>query len=257
MKETFRVRLFTRIWIADLDQFRPLWKHLADPLVGANRFDSSEPPKQVFDPALPEAGFSLLERHAVLIVRGKDGLNAMFRQDRRGVTLWTVQMNMRALSPRRQEDWLRWHDRLVELYPVAYGFGASKDEENEVHVGSKDLPDGTSASNVIGLSLADFVRSLPGVHWMTIFGTALIEDFGRRRLCSLPGTRARELPHHVILILNDPIQPDDMAQRIARVRDIEHQLGSEYFLSSATAEPGANLPPRLRAELRQCDLAAY
>jgi hypothetical protein len=165
----------------------------------------------------------------MLFVRGaKDSFTAMFTQAARRLSLWNFWWDVKAMGGRRRQLWLDWLFDLCRSLPPHYGFGCSTDEYDAKHILVESYPRG-SATRGLGISTAEFFKFLPGLYWLTIFGTELTGFFGST-LESLPHSSViRISPSQNAIVLDGNVVPEIMDQRLQVEAEISDVLGSQYF----------------------------
>ncbi|MFJ2897708.1 hypothetical protein ACIO87_22815 [Streptomyces sp. NPDC087218] len=174
----------------------------------------------------------------------------MFSQLNDTLAKWTFWWSLDSMTGPSGEKWLDWLHRLSGKLPPYYGFACSVDEYEAKHKVVK-ADDMGSSVRMAGVSTADFQRFLPGIYWLTIFGKDLTSHFDPE-LRSLPGARrVRIPPSQVSVLLDSPVVPESMAERLHAETRIAEILGAQYFFDRARAEGEYALVPELARAMRE------
>lgn len=231
MEQIFKLILYTKRQVSDVETARVLWRLLDDPLVAPHRFDSVERAKIPFRHDAAEDAARLYEDDRMLFVKGrKDKFNAMFKPQPGGPAKWYFGLDLKVMEGEKAERWLEWFFRLCGELPVLYGLGCSVAEYETKHQRVRTYPDGSTSTGAVGISTAEFWQYLPGLYWLTIFGAELVRTFGAARLESLPGVKVYESSAGQMGIrIDEPVVPADMNRRLEKETQLADALGAQYF----------------------------
>jgi hypothetical protein len=249
--KTFRLKLHTTRNLADPEVSAALWRALDNPLIEPTKFDSVERAKHEFDAGAAEAAGKLYSREGMLFVRGaKDNFTAMFMRTADALSEWTFWWDVRAMSGKKQEPWLTWIFDLCGALPPHFASACSTAEHDAKHVVVEPARGGGSVTSQPGVSIKEFHKFLPGIYWLTIFGPEAYAHFGPD-LESLPGTTSVKLASDLVaVILDEPVVPQDMDQRLRTESELADRLGAKYFFDrgrmKAKLTPVPGLPEALR-----------
>jgi hypothetical protein len=251
MARTFRVSLYTSRDIAEPAVSEALWRRLDNPIVQPRGFDSVERALREFTPSGHEAASDLYADEGMLFVRGgKDGFLAMFMATAGALSLRNIWWDVKAMTGPKGDSWLGWLYELCRELPPLCGSGCSVEEYDAKHV-VVEADDLGAVTRTVGASMADFHDFLPGLYWLTIFGPDLVHHFGSR-LESLPGAgTVRLTPSQVAVVLDGPVIPDDLDERLRAERALADRLGAKYFFDRTRAEDEYESVPELAATLRR------
>ncbi|NEQ98561.1 MAG: hypothetical protein F6K30_17875, partial [Cyanothece sp. SIO2G6] len=213
MTNKFRLLVYTTQQLSEPRVISKLWDLLSDSTVKAKRYDSQERAKLEFDISKAEHASQIYENDGLLFVKGeKDGFLGQFSQYRKGLSIWNIWLNLGAMQGRKQHKWLNWMCRLFNDLPALYCGGASLIEFNEKHAVVKEIPGGGRVSGTIGISTAEFYQYLPGLYWLNIFGSDLVNFFGEHKILNIEGVSSTLLKAgQVMFHLNDSVIPDDLS----------------------------------------------
>ena len=212
-----------------------LWELLERDFISPEGFGSTEDAPESFAGS-SAAGAETFEQSRVLLIRGgAAGFQAMFQQQRTGWSDWSFWVSEAAVK-RDTAKWLEWLFAVCAEFPVLYGYGCSEDELNAKHEEIEELEGGGIAEGTVGLSAEEFGRFLPGVYWLTIFGTELVDHFGMDSLTSIAGTIAEEIDGQLAVRLDEPPVPADIDTRVDREREVAAKIGAEYFFERGRQE---------------------
>jgi hypothetical protein len=103
----------------------------------------------------------------------------------------------------------------------------------------------------VGAWTADFHNFLPGLYWLTIFGADLVHHFGSKLESPPRAGVVRLTPSQVAVVLDGPVIPDDMEERLRAERALADRLGAKYFFDRTRAEDEYAPVPELAATLRR------
>lgn len=203
--EHFRTVLSTEQDATNPEVAERLWRHLADPAFGAEKFDSVERARKDFDPDAAAAAATLFARDRMLFVRGSEGRLATLLFLPAGRARWEFRLPFELV----ESAGLDWLHALIGDLPALFGGGASQSEWDAKGGGP-----------------AEFRDRLPDFYWLTIFGAALTGQLGPEKLESLPGTESVWLPGDQISVrLAEPVVPDDVSRRLDTERQLAEQVG--------------------------------
>jgi hypothetical protein len=203
--ELFRVVLSTEQDATNPAVAERLWRHFADPVFAAKKFDSVERARKDFDADAAGEAASLFARDRMLFAKGRDGALAtlLFLPGHRA--RWELRLPVDSF----ESGALDWLHGLIGDLPVLFGAGAPKSEWDAKGGGPTEFRD-----------------RLPDVYWLTIFGEELVRRLGAAKLESLPGTEAVRLPHDQVAVrLVEPVVPDDVSLRLEIERQLAEELG--------------------------------
>lgn len=81
-----------------------------------------------------------------------------------------------------------------------------------------------------GTSQFDFMKFLPGIYWYTIFGKELVDSIGKEKFEDLPNVVYTTTDNGCIAFhINEPIENEELEQRIQLENDIANMIGEKYF----------------------------
>ncbi|MEU9457287.1 hypothetical protein [Streptomyces sp. NPDC048312] len=251
MENIFRASVYTPLDIADSHTAKRLWSVLDDPTVAPRRFDSIERARLDFDSRNFKPACDIYSAEDVLFVRGSNaGFKAMFSQLTDTLAKWTFWWNLEAMAGPTCDSWLNWLYELSRKLPPYYGYACSVAEYEAKHE-IVDADETGSTIRTVGVSAADFQRFLPGVYWITIFGMELVDHFGPK-LQSLPNTQCvRITPSQTAVLLNSPVTPKSMNERLRTETHLAELLGSKYFFDRARVDNEYELVPPLARTMRE------
>ncbi|EDX71720.1 hypothetical protein MC7420_2386 [Coleofasciculus chthonoplastes PCC 7420] len=231
MSNKFQVAIYTSQQLSDPKKMQVLWRLLDDPIVSPKRYDSVERAKISFSPDAVESAAQLYQNEGLLFVRGKkDGFLGVFSDQLHGLSKWDIWLNVSAMQGKKRKRWLNWIFSLCGELPVLYGGGFPMEEYDAKHTNVKKLPGGGRISGTIGVSILEFYQYLPGLYWLTIFGTELVRAFGESKLLALPKVESFSLDsHQVAICLNEPVLPDNMEQRLHSESQLADLVGAQFF----------------------------
>jgi hypothetical protein len=250
----FYYKLHTTRHVAERETLERLWRRLADPLVGAVKFDAVERARRPFsETALAEA-LELAGEEGELFVRGRDGFVAQLSTPVQGIALWRVWLDAKAVQGKRGGAWIDWLLGVAEEHPALFGLGCSVAEYDAKHKEVTISPRGVQSIGAVGKSNQEFLCFLPGIYWLTLFGAELVETFGAE-LARLPGTRARPLAGGQFAVqLEEPVLPGEMDARLGAEAAIAERLGEHYFFDRAKVDRVRFVhTPALAARLAQLE----
>jgi hypothetical protein len=253
MTSPFRFSLYTTLQLSDVAITRSLWGLLNTPLVGPRRYDVVENAEIPFDEGAFETAAQLYEREGTLFVQGsRDSFLASFSRQTARLSTWNFYLNVKALDGKRGEDWLSWAFDLCRVLPILFGYGCSAEEHDAKHKVKRVLQSGGRVTAWVGNSVSEFTEYLPGIYWLTIFGTTLVKHFGRDRLTSLPSTTASEIGAEQIAVrLKEPTIASNRDERLRREAMIAEQLGSSFFFDRNLVGTTFRPVPSLQNELNR------
>jgi hypothetical protein len=246
-RETVVFTLYTLHRLSEKEAARRLWTVLDVPLIRPARYDSVERARKPFAPDAYEDGAALYGDEGMLFVRGReDGFLAFFSREPRGLSVWRVFLNARALEGAKLERWLVWVFTLCETFPLLYGYGCSTAEYEAKHVAVRHLPGGGRIRQTLGVSTQEFFQYLPGVYWLNLFGRELNRAFRSRYPLLGEPVAVRELAHdQAAVYLRQPVLAEDMEERLRMERRIADVLGAPFFFDRARMDELAfqSVPP--------------
>ncbi len=250
MGKTFRVSVYTPHDISLPQTAQLLWRLLSDPLIDPQRFDSVERAKINYTSEGYGRASEIFATDGMLFVRGsKDSFTAMFMHQHGGWGMWNFWWDVKAMRQQKRDRWLKWLFELCRELPPFYGFGCSVDEYDAKHTVVEDVPGG-SVTRTVGASAREFYEFLPGLYWMTIFGTHLVDHFGEG-LESLAHVNSVKLnSYQVAVVLDGPVVPQDMDERLRVESQLIDSLGTSYFFDPLRPDVNHEPVPELVAALR-------
>lgn len=81
-----------------------------------------------------------------------------------------------------------------------------------------------------GTSRFDFMKFLPGIYWYTIFGKELVDSIGKNNFVDLPNVIYTNTKNGCVSFhLNEPIDSEELEQRVQLERQIANMIGDKYF----------------------------
>jgi hypothetical protein len=162
-----------------------------------------------------------------------------------GIDVWLTASALD--NARRRAAWLAWMFRLIEACPVLFGHGETRSEHDAKH-----LIDTGDSESWVGASYAELHRFLPGIYWLTVFGSALSTALPVDKLAGLAELTVHRLPpDQVVLVLNEPPKPADLAARLAVERKIAAVLGDDLFYDRARPDRELRSVPAFTTELER------
>jgi hypothetical protein len=229
-----------------------LWRLLDDPIVSPKRYDSVERAKIPFSPDAVESAAELYRNEGFLFVRGeKDGFLGVFTKQSKGLSKWDIWLNASAMEGKKEKRWLDWIFRLCGELPILYGCGFSIAEYDAKHADVRELPGGGRVSGTIGVSISEFYQYLPGLYWLTIFGSELVQAFGESKLKALPGVEAFSLgAQQFAICLSEPTVPENMEQRLQAESQLADILGAKFFFDRNRTDLKFEPVPQLAEALK-------
>jgi hypothetical protein len=233
MSHTFRSRLYTQQSLTDTKTLDVLWRLLDEPIVSPQRYDSVERTKIPFRIDAVNTAAHLYQEDGFLFVRGRrDSFLGVFASQPRGLATWDIWLDIRAMQGKKARLWLEWIFRLCSKLPILYGFGCSVAEYDAKHLNVRVTPGGGTATGEVGTSIAQFYRYLPGLYWLTIFGTELVQALDQSKLTSLPDIEAFILDAGQVAIrIDEPVVPENMEQRLRTESQLADILGPTFFFN--------------------------
>ncbi|MGW8572548.1 hypothetical protein [Streptomyces niveus] len=251
MANTFRASLYTPLDIADSSTARTLWRLIDTPIVMPARFDSVERARIEFDSQSFEVARDLYSAEDVLFIKGMNAkFLAMFTQLTTTLAKWTFWWELGVMAGPSREKWLSWFCELVRQLPPYYGFACSASEYEAKHkvVNSSDVG---NSIRMAGVSVADFHKFLPGVYWLTVFGAELAGHFGSKFML-LPDVRRIEIqPSQVAILLDSPVLPQSMEERLLVEAHLAEILGTKYFFDLVKINDEREPVPPLARVMRE------
>lgn len=250
MGKSFRVSVYTPQDISLPQTAQLLWRLLSDPLIDPQRFDTVERAKINFTSEGYDKASEIFGAEGMLFVRGsKDSFTAMFMRQHGGWGMWNFWWDVKAMMQQKRDPWLQWLFKLCRELPPFYGFGCSVDEYDAKHTVVEDVPGG-SVTRTVGASAREFYEFLPGLYWMTIFGTHLVDHFGAR-LESLDRANFIKLnSSQAAVVLDEPVVPQDIDERLRIESQLIDSLGAKYFFDCLRLDVSHEAVPELVAALR-------
>jgi hypothetical protein len=125
-------------------------------------------------------------------------------------------------------------DKIVEFlaglfgaFPVVFAGVSAEEDWNARHWVTEEDEDGGETTTKHGLDLRG---CLPGVYWMTVFGTELVEHFGAARLRATSAAQAMDLGAGgmALVLETDPVAAKQRALTAEEDR-LREAIGDEYF----------------------------
>jgi hypothetical protein len=250
MAKTFRVSLYTPLDLSERSTCQVLWHVLNDPLVMPQKFGSTERARTEFDAEDCSAASEVYSDERMLFVRGKkNSFTAMCMSVSARLALWNFWWDLKVMEGRKRDVWLEFLYRILRELPPYYGSACSVKEYDAKHVVVK-MSQAGAVTGSVGISAVEFQKFLPGVYWLTIFGGDLVEHFGSK-LESPPHARSVALnPSQVVIILDGPVVPDNMPERIRAETELGEFLGAEYFFDRARGDIEYEPVPSLVRSMR-------
>ncbi|HSN28956.1 MAG TPA: hypothetical protein VLT45_21865, partial [Kofleriaceae bacterium] len=148
---------------------------------------------------------------------------------------------------KRRDAWIRWMLRLIDACPVLFGHGETRPEHDAKH-----LIDTGESESWVGSSLAELQRFLPGVYWLTVFGSALARELLIGTLSQRAGvTVHRTGAGDAVVVLDESAKPRDLAARLATERELAGLLGDAFFFDRERPDRDLRAVPGFVAELER------
>lgn len=195
------------------------------------RYDRHEPMRTPYDPDNLDGPIGHLdpERGAGSIgLKGKrHRFQAILSWNKACAKKWYFQMARAYFTgPEQVETWIRFVAGLCGRFPAIYGVAYDGDDKDAKHRLIQKEEWGERQS-MKGLNID---HCLPPMGWMTVFGRALVDHFGRETLTALPSRRAVDLGNGGLLLIagENPFEPGQ-AERLARDEAAMDILGRDYF----------------------------
>jgi hypothetical protein len=248
MTVKFQLGLYTGSALHERARFEALWTLFSEPAVGARSWGRLERTTEPFSPD-PAQAFEVLKTAGWLFVSGsKNGFKCMIRRWRGslyGVDVWLTASTLE--NERRREAWLAWMFRLIEAHPVLFGHGETGPENDAKH-----LIETEERMTWLGVSYAEMHQFLPGIYWLTVFGTALSKALPFDRIADMPEVTLRRLAHdQVAVLLNEPPKPSELASRLAVERKVAAVLGDDLFYDRERPDRALRAVPAFVADLER------
>jgi hypothetical protein len=193
------------------------------------------------------AAAQIYDDEGCLFVRGrKDSFLGSFARQSAGLSIWNFFLDVKAMHGRKGERWLAWFLHLSSELPVLFGFGCSIAEYEAKHLIIRKLPNGGRVTEWVGISVSEFMQYLPGIYWLTIFGSELVEAFTRAKLESLPDVKSFVLnANQMGICLSEPIVHPNMNRRLQTESQLAAILGAQYFFDRNKAGQSFEPVPQL------------
>jgi hypothetical protein len=241
MAKTFRFTAYTAHDLGDPTTAETLWEVLDTPLISPARFDSVERAKRDFDAHQSAAASDIYGTEGVLFVRGaKNSFTAMFLTSPQKIARWTIWWSIAGMIGKRSE-YVDWIFDLSHRLPAFFAFGCSSDEYEAKHLVVEESQHG-SVTREPGVATSDFLKHLPGLYWLNIFGPELTQHFGDA-LFTLPHTNAIRIGgDQAAVLIDEPIVPVDLDERCRLETEMATALGGEYFYSKNRADNYEQVP---------------
>ncbi|MFF8617937.1 hypothetical protein [Streptomyces sp. NPDC015350] len=236
MKNEFRASVYTSQNIGTPHTGRGLWRVLDDPLIEPRRFGSTERAPIDYTPQNFNSACKIYSAEGILFVRGaRNNFKAMFSELDGTLAKWTFWWSLDATAGPSYDQWPDWLCRLSADLPPHYGFACSVAEYEAKHKVVEADETGSSVQ-MAGVSAADFLKFLPGIYWLTIFGKDLAGHFDLK-LQSLPGVQHIGIPpSQVAMMLESPAVPASMKERLDTEARLVESLGAQHFFDHARNE---------------------
>lgn len=195
------------------------------------RYDRYEPMRTPYDPDNLDEPTGYLASGCGAGSIGLKGkrhrFQAILAWNKTCVTDWYFQMARAYFTgPEQVETWIGFVAGLCGRFPVIYGVAYDGDDKDAKHkfFGKDQYSEFTE---MLGVKID---HCLPPMGWMTVFGRALVDHFGRETLTGLPSYRAVDLGNGGLLLVAgaNPFEPGQ-AERLARDEAAMDILGRDYF----------------------------
>lgn len=247
MASKFQLFLYTAARISEIEAARRLWTVFSNPLIGPDRFGSTENVEVKFSASGYEAAARLYREHGALFLKGTNqSFVANFSRQSNWLATWAIYLDGAAMSGKHSAKWLAWMLDLCIEFPVLFGYGCSEEEHQAKHMVRKSIPGGGRVTSWEGASMEEFSQVLPGIYWLNIFGSDLTRFFGSDRLASLPHTRYYRVGSTQAAIrLDEPAKASNMEARLASERSVATALGTSFFFDRTVEENKYRLVPAL------------
>jgi hypothetical protein len=206
------------------------------------RYGEHEPARQPYTPEARAEAARLLAGHprhlgGDLALRGARNLfRAAFRWYVHGPLIWDFEVDDSFFTDAaRAEEFADFVGGLCRRFPVLFGGAAPEGDWMAKNWIVEYHPDGSlRRTKQVGLNIEG---CLPGVYWLTVFGPALVEHFGRRNLERLPTHRVIDLGDAgLLLMLRALPSAPEPPTRLRHDQKIVGALGAEYFFDIGRRE---------------------
>jgi hypothetical protein len=138
------------------------------------------------------------------------------------VSDWYSEFSTEVLA-RQSKTLVEYLRGLFSEFPVVFAGIALDSDWDKKHWIVEEDEDGGELVTKVGLNLE---YGLPGIYWITVFGSELLEHFDREVLTALPCYQVVNLGDSgIMLVLSD--SPDKISQ--SHEEEIIRTLGKEYF----------------------------
>ncbi len=251
------VQLHTNLNLGHNATCKILWQHLDDSLVEPKTYDAFEKAlKQFNDQSYIEASMLFNKKHQLFVVGSKNGFIGMFSNVGKGLMRWNFWFNIDKQWNQIQPIFLRWLYALVEDLPVLFASACSVDEYEAKHqiVQTTDNSSNIKIRGSIGDKTSDFYHYLPGIYWLTIFGSDLVSGLGRTKLLNTPLAIVEEITaEQIALRLDIPITGSNVGDMLALEKKIGEYLGSKYFFDREQSQSETVQVPQLLEKLESLE----
>lgn len=249
------VQIYTDLSLSDSQICQILWKHLDSQHVRPTAYDAVEQAEREFHSDSHSDASELFAEHNRLFVLGaRHDFIAMFANVGNGLSRWNFWRFIDEREHQLDQEWLSWLYGLLEALPTVFASVCSKTEYEAKHryTQAHDTLPKVRVRGSIGDSIPDFYKALPGIYWLTIFGSDLVEGFTRSRLFAVPATTATPIgSEQVALQLDAPLIPSSIEERLGVENEVAAFLGKQYFFDRSTPEAEVTPIPELARKLQQ------
>jgi hypothetical protein len=241
------VHVYSAQSLLEFRVFERVWAAILDPLVAADRFGRVQPYAHRITPDARQA-FELFRKDRNILVGDRTKqLQARFKRRPDGVSDWWISVRLSAWDPR----WVEWLVALCEAQPVLFGRVCPRDEYTRKHEIVTSVPGGRRRG-VVGDTIPEFQRFLPGVYWLTLFGPELTASFDFDPVRAIDGVTVRELAGTQTAVFADAapfVGPVELERRLRVEKEIAAALGDDYFFDRDRPDRLLRPVPALKATL--------
>jgi hypothetical protein len=219
------------------------------------RFDDAEPIRKVLDIQNLQPAVNLLNRKpdygfGDIFLRGKKfkSISWISWNDALKAQTWRFYLHLSFFRRRSAvSELLDFFKNLSGIAPILFAGAASDRDWHAKHYITAQ-EEGCETTRKVGIELAS---CLPGVYWLTVFGSQLTGFFGAEKLRGLPVEQTLELESgEIALALTaDPLLEDELRRR---ERLVLNELGAERFFDIHNPEKRCSEIERLLS-LGGCD----